>query len=77
MKAIILISSIFYILGLKISNQIDLVKKCNPVDTIITNKIIATPPSKTIYFKGDDGPKVLADTIKEVKKSDDLLEKGK
>lgn len=34
MKAIILISSIFYILGLKIGNKIDLVKKENPVKTI-------------------------------------------
>jgi hypothetical protein len=77
MKAIILISSIFYILGLKISNQIDLVKKSNPVDTIITNKITSTPPSKIIYFKDEAGLKTLADTLKESKKSDDLPEKGK
>ena len=77
MKAIILISSIFYILGLKISNQIDLVKKSNPVDTIITNKISPMPPSKTIYLKDEASLKTLADTLKEAKKSDDLLEKGK
>lgn len=77
MKAIILISSIFYILGLKISNQIDIVKKSNPVDTIITNKITPTPPSKTIYLKDEAGLKILGDTLKEAKKSDDLLEKGK
>lgn len=34
MKAIILISSIFYILGLKIGNKIDLVKKVNHTKTI-------------------------------------------
>lgn len=34
MKAIILISSIFYILGLKIGNKIDLVKKVKPEVTI-------------------------------------------
>lgn len=40
MKAIILISSIFYILGLKIGHKIDLVKKVNPAKTItITTKI--------------------------------------
>ena len=38
MKAIILISSIFYILGLKIGNKIDLVKKSHPVDKVITEK---------------------------------------
>jgi len=76
MKAIILISSIFYILGLKISNHIDLVKKSNPVDTLITNKITSIPPSKTVYFKDEAGLKILADTIKETKKSDNL-EKGK
>lgn len=77
MKAIILISSIFYILGLKISNKIDLVKKSNPVDTIITNKITSQTPSKTIYINSEDGLTILTDTLKETKKSDDLLKKGK
>ncbi len=36
MKAIILITSIFYILGLKISNKFDLIKKSNPVEKIIS-----------------------------------------
>ncbi|HKI89335.1 MAG TPA: hypothetical protein VKA38_09925 [Draconibacterium sp.] len=77
MKAIILISSIFYILGLKISNHIDLVKKCNPVETVITNKITTTQPSKTVYFQDEAGIKVLADTLKDIKKSNNHLEKGK
>lgn len=77
MKAIILISSIFYILGLKISNQIELVKKCNPVDTIITNKITPALPTKTIHFKDESGFKMLTDTLKEVKTPDNPLEKGK
>ena len=77
MKAIILISSIFYILGLKISNHIELVKKCNPVDTIITNKITTTSPSKAVHFTDETSLKILADSLKDVKKSNDLLEKGK
>lgn len=77
MKAIILISSIFYILGLKISNHIDLVKKSNPVDTLITNKIIVTPPSKVVYLKNETGFKAFADTVKIGKESSDHLEKGK
>lgn len=77
MKAIILISSIFYILGLKFSNQIELVKKSNPADTIITNHIISTKPSKSINLKNEMGFKALADTLKEAKNSDNILEKGK
>jgi hypothetical protein len=45
MKAIILISSIFYILGLKIGNKIDLVKKSNPAEKVITEKAKVEKPS--------------------------------
>lgn len=38
MKAIILISSIFFLLGLKISNKVDLVKKGN-LAPVVTNKL--------------------------------------
>jgi hypothetical protein len=64
MKAIILISSIFYILGLKISNKIDFIKKSNPVETIITNKIV---PGKTIgsdYLEKEKALKITPDTLK-------------
>ena len=50
MKAIILISSIFYILGLKISNKIDLVKKNTQVDKVITNKVTTAPASNNIEY---------------------------
>ena len=45
MKAIILISSIFYILGLKIGNKIDLVKKSNPPEKVITENVKVEKPS--------------------------------
>ena len=45
MKAIILISSIFYILGLKIGNKIDLVKKNNPAEKVISEKTKAEKSS--------------------------------
>lgn len=51
MKAIILISSIFYILGLKISNKIELVKKSNPMDTIVTKTIKSVNPDTCIDLK--------------------------
>lgn len=53
MKALILISSIFYILGLKISNKIDLVKKSNPVEKIITHKVKAVEPEKCTTFEAE------------------------
>ena len=53
MKALILISSIFYILGLKISNKIELVKKTNPVKKIITHKVKAAEPEKCTSFEAE------------------------
>lgn len=51
MKAIILISSIFYLIGLFIGNKIDLVKKSiPPVEKIIIHKIKEFNTSKSISF---------------------------
>lgn len=77
MKAIILISSIFYILGLKISNKIDLVKKSNPVDKIITNRITTTKPAKAIHFNDATGVKAESDSIIGNNTFEELLEKSK
>jgi len=38
MKAIILVSSIFYLLGLKISNTVDVIKKTT-LTPVVTNKL--------------------------------------
>ncbi|MBN1987365.1 MAG: hypothetical protein JW761_13725 [Prolixibacteraceae bacterium] len=65
MKAIILISSIFYILGLKIGNKIDIVKRANPVEKIITKCITAPPkPPKTIDFEQEKFEQAKADSLK-------------
>lgn len=53
MKALILISSIFYILGLKISNKIDLVKKSNPVEKIITHQVKTTETEESATFEAN------------------------
>jgi hypothetical protein len=50
MKAIVLISSIFYILGLKISNKIDIIKKDT---TVLQNAPVSASPQiqqKAINF---------------------------
>lgn len=62
MKAIILISSIFYILGLKIGHKIDLVKKENPVKTIsIATKV--EKPEKCCEYANELVKKTDCDTI--------------
>lgn len=64
MKEIILISSIFYILGLKLGNKIDIVKKSNPVDSIIINCIPSSKPSRAIHFEQKDVKKSEPDSLK-------------
>ena len=48
MKAILFLSSLFFLLGLKISNMIDLDGKVNVLDKVITNKIINSKPVKAL-----------------------------
>jgi hypothetical protein len=48
MKTIILFSSFFFFLGLKIGNIIDLRGKAGNVDKIITNKILQSKPVKAL-----------------------------
>ncbi|MDB4582560.1 hypothetical protein N9164_05365 [Draconibacterium sp.] len=64
MKAIILISSIFYILGLKIGNKIDLVKKSHPVDKVITEKAKVEKPSDCYDATNEIIKKEESDTTK-------------
>lgn len=64
MKTIIVISSIFYILGLKIGNKIDLVKKSIPIEKIITIK--TDKPLKCYSYNQTDIEKTVCDTFKSV-----------
>jgi hypothetical protein len=48
MKTIVFISFIFFLLGLKLSNIINLPGKVEAVDTIITGKIIQSKPAKAL-----------------------------
>ncbi len=77
MKAIILISSIFYILGLKIGNKIDLVKKSIPVEKIIIHKIQEFKPSKCISYNEKTIQKTNTDTVKGGTSYSDALLKNK
>lgn len=62
MKAIVLISSIFYILGLKISDKIDLIKRSNPVEKIITHTAKPEKAEKSIELKEAEALKPEKDT---------------
>lgn len=73
MKTILLASSIFFLLGLKISNKVDLVKKANST-TVVTNKL-EYPEKQTedIHFKDGHNSKTdikaAVDTSKTTKAS--------
>lgn len=64
MKAIILISSIFYILGLKIGHKIDLFKTNNPVQKISTTTKAIKQATKAVYFTDEAQTKTSTDSLK-------------
>lgn len=64
MKAIILISSIFYILGLKIGHKIDLFKNNNPVQKISTTTNAIKQATKAVYFSDEAKPKTGIDSLR-------------
>jgi len=64
MKAIILFSSIFYILGLKIGHKIDLFKNYNPVEKITTTTNAVKQATKVVYFNDEVKLKSDADSLK-------------
>ena len=53
MKAIILISSIFYILGLKLSHKFDLVKRTESAEKIISHTVPVKKSDKTIDLSNE------------------------
>jgi len=77
MKAIILISSIFYLLGLKIGNKIDLVKKSEPSEKIITQKVKVEQPSNCCQFSEELANKTTLDSITGGSTYSDALLKNK
>jgi hypothetical protein len=53
MKTIFLISSIFYIIGLKIGHKIDVFKNYNPIEKITTTKQVIKEAVKPVYFQDE------------------------
>lgn len=54
MKTTLFLSSIFFLLGLKVSNLVDLRGKAQNVDKIIINKIIGSKPVKALPILQDE-----------------------
>ena len=77
MKAVILISSIFYLLGLKISNQIDIFKKSPPVEKVMTQKVTPAQKGKAAYYKEEIKLKSESDSTKLGGVSDEEILKSK
>ncbi len=74
MKTIILVASIFYILGLKLGHKIDIVKKSNPVEKIITNCITPPKTPKTVHFNQQEVEKAEPDSLNsEAKKNEESI----
>jgi len=75
MKAIILFSSIFYLLGLKIGHKIDLFKNYNPVEKITTTTNAVKQVRKTVYFKDEVKLKCDKDSLKNESLDNKTIEK--
>ena len=80
MKATLLLSSIFFLLGLKISSFIDIRGKANVVDKIITNKIINSKPVKALPLFNDTNEETVSQDQQKVElknPENETLEKEK
>lgn len=64
MKAIILLSSIFYILGLKIGHKIDVIRAANPIQKISTTSNAVKSAAKSVYFSEEEKKIPAVDSLK-------------
>ncbi len=64
MKTILLLSSIFYILGLKLGHTINFVKAPNPVQKITNTTNAVKSAAKSINFSDESRKVSSADTLK-------------
>lgn len=79
MKTIILISSIFYILGLKLGHKVDLLKRSIPVKKIITNTISekVKETSNLVFFNEEAKKMNDTDSLKTEENNTDIKIKSK
>jgi hypothetical protein len=77
MKAIILLSSIFYILGLKIGHKIDIFRTSNPVHKITTTTNAVKSAAKSVYFSEEVKKVPTVDSLKHENSVDRTTEEKK
>jgi len=64
MKTIFLLSSIFYLLGLKIGHKIDVFSNYNTIEKITTTKQVIKEAVKPVYFNDEVKQKSSSDSTK-------------
>lgn len=64
MKTIIFLSSIFYILGLKLGHKIDVIKAVNPVTKITNTTNAVKSAAKSVYFSDETAKTPAVDSLK-------------
>lgn len=77
MKAIILLSSIFYILGLKIGHKIEIIRSANPVHKITTTTNAVKSAAKSVYFSDETKKTPAADSLKSESSANSKTEETK
>lgn len=70
MKTIFLITSIFYVLGLKIGHKIDIFRNYNPIEKITTTKKVIRKAVKPVNFQDEVQKKSKADSTRSVQIAD-------
>lgn len=56
--------SIFYLLGIKISNKIDVIKKCTPVEKIALTPATVKKSAENAIFHKENKPETKIDSLK-------------
>ena len=71
MKTVLFVSTLFFLLGVKISKLIDFGDKVNVIDKIVNSQIIMAKPLDAFHlFKDSEKPKASGDEEKVVKKEE-------
>lgn len=77
MKTILLLSSIFYILGLKLGHTVNFVKAPNPVQKITNTTNAVKSAAKSINFSDESRKVSSADTLKNDNESEKISQQIK
>jgi len=77
MKTIIFLSSIFYILGLKLGHKIDVIKVANPVTKITNTTNAVKSAAKSVYYSDEISKIPQVDSLKTVNQQESKAAQAK